>query len=102
MKNVFHLTFNYTATVSPTRGSMLGGTVMTILSSKRISPTTRITCTFDSIAVSGARVSTTEAICITPKLPTIGPMELGLLIDNVEIQTNRKIFHSRKTEDTLI
>ena len=91
-----------TVEISPTRGSMLGGTVITIsnnrLGLKVTSPPSKIVCMFDSIAVIGAVVTTTKAICISPRLDKSGPVQLSVLIDGQQInETTNKIFYSRKT-----
>ena len=94
IKDYFLFT-NYIATITPTHGSMLGGTVLVI---DRLSSTTRITCMFDdSIAVNGTMVSTSIAICISPRLDKSGPVQLSVLIDDEQIKTNSEIFYSRKS-----
>ena len=92
-----------TVVISPTHGSMLGGTVITISNSNLglvspLRPPSKIVCMFDSTAVIGAVVFSNEAICISPRLDRSGPVQLSVLIDGRQInQTRNKIFYSRKT-----
>ncbi len=93
-----------TVVISPTHGSMLGGTVITIFNSRLrlISPQTppsKIVCMFDFIAVIGAVVSRSEAICISPRLDKSGPVQLSVLVDDEQVRTTNKIFYSRKTDN---
>ena len=94
-----------TVVISPTHGSMLGGTVITIfrsnlrlvVKSEQTPQPSKIVCMFDSIPVIGAVVSRSKAICISPRLDKSGPVQLSVLIDGQQInQTTNKIFYSRQ------
>ena len=80
---------------------MLGGTTI-IIGPVTLSTSSNVTCVFDSVTVIGARVSNNEALCVSPRLPSPGPVDLNVFIDNEQVTTKDKIFYAREYLDQYI
>ncbi|XP_072178726.1 sushi domain-containing protein 2-like [Diadema setosum] len=78
-------------TVSPLRGTMLGGTQVFVRNAV-LNATSVISCTFDNQTVRGRRLSDSDAVCVTPTFFKTGRIPLAVSFDGGTSVSFRAMF----------
>ena len=84
-------------TLFPRYGNVLGGTAVQVFGpcfDEFFDHT--ITCSFDEIEVQAISIDSNSVICISPGLTSLGRINFGLTIDDIDVEFQESTFYSCK------